>query len=121
MKAVSSIELGMDTLTHKPFEELSDDEKKPYEEKSKAAREEYAQSMKEWRERHPNTKTRGEMRREKKQQRKETKEAKESQNEEGSTTPRKSRKRTVSGYMVYCSQNRQRVKEANPGSGGEVR
>ena len=26
MKAVSSIELGMDTLTHKPFEELSDDE-----------------------------------------------------------------------------------------------
>ena len=93
------------------WKELSDDEKKPYEEKSKAAREEYAQSMKEWRERHPNTK----------QQRKETKEAKESQNEEGSTTPRKSRKRTVSGYMVYCSQNRQRVKEANPGSGGEVR
>ena len=26
MKAVSSIELGMDTLTHKPFEELTDDE-----------------------------------------------------------------------------------------------
>ena len=26
MKAVSSIELGMDTLTHKPFEELSDEE-----------------------------------------------------------------------------------------------
>ena len=26
MKAVSSIELGMDTLTHKPFEELDDDE-----------------------------------------------------------------------------------------------
>ena len=26
MKAVSSIELGMDTLTHKPFEELTDEE-----------------------------------------------------------------------------------------------
>ena len=105
------------------WKELSDDEKKPYEEKSKAAREEYTQAMKEWRERHPDAKTRAEMRREKKQQRKEAKEAKEakeSQSEEGSTTPRKSKKRTVTGYMVYCNQNRQRVKEANPGTGAGI-